>query len=105
MSLAEPPVSYVEPTAEGSWRVAGSRVSLDSVVYAYREGRSPEQIRADFPTLSLEQVHGALAYYLRHQGEVDHYLEEQSALHERLRAENELKNPDLVQGLRAVRER
>lgn len=49
---------------EGAYRVAGSRVSLDSIVYCFREGLSPESIAESFPTLTLEQVYGAIAFYL-----------------------------------------
>lgn len=65
--------NYVE-LHDGAYRIGGTRVSLDSVVYAYRRGASPESIQRSFPSLTLEQVHGALAFYLSHQAEVDNYL-------------------------------
>ena len=46
---------------DGSYRIRGTRVSLDSVVYAYRRGASPESIQRSFPALTLEQVHGVRA--------------------------------------------
>jgi hypothetical protein len=49
---------------EDTYRVEGTRISLDSLVYLYREGISPEGMVESYPTLTLEQVHGALAYYL-----------------------------------------
>lgn len=55
----------------GGFYVAGTRVSLDSVVYAFRGGESPETIQQNFPSLTLEQVYGAIAFYLGHQTEVD----------------------------------
>jgi uncharacterized protein (DUF433 family) len=64
---------YVEQQ-DGVYRIGGTRVSLDSVVYPYRRGASPESIQRSFPSLTLEQVHGALAFYLSHQTEVDNYL-------------------------------
>ena len=64
---------YVEQQ-DGVYRIGGTRVSLDSIVYAYRRGASPESIQRSFPSLTLEQVHGALAFYLSHQTEVDSYL-------------------------------
>lgn len=57
-----------------AYRVAGTRVSLDSVVYAWRRGESPEGIIDSFPSLTLEQVYGALAFYLANQEEIDEYL-------------------------------
>ena len=67
--------SYVE-NIEGAFRVAGTRVSLDSIVYLFREGMSVESMVESYPALTLEQVHGALAFYLGRQNEIDSYLEE-----------------------------
>jgi hypothetical protein len=49
----------------------GSRVSLGSIVYSFRAGESPETIRRNFSSLTLEQVYGAIAFYLGHEAEVD----------------------------------
>ena len=54
-------IQYVEQV-EGVYRVAGSRVSLDSIVYAFWEGKSAETIAQSFPTLTLEQVYGAITF-------------------------------------------
>ena len=67
--------NYVE-RRDGGYYVTGERVSLDSLVYAFRRGVSPESIRRSFPVLTLEQVYGAIAYYLAHEQEIDDYLEE-----------------------------
>jgi uncharacterized protein (DUF433 family) len=53
---------YVEQR-DGWYYVAGSRVSLASIVYEYRDGAAAETIQQNFPTLTLEQVHGAIACY------------------------------------------
>ena len=61
MTLA--PIStkqYIEQRDEGYW-LQGTRVSLDSVVYSFLNGESPESIAHNFPLLSLEQVYGAIA--------------------------------------------
>ncbi len=65
--------TYVE-NRENGWWVAGTRISLDSVVYAFRRGASPETIRSSFPSLTLEQVYGAITFYLSRQHEIDEYL-------------------------------
>lgn len=62
---------FVERRDDGFYLV-GSRVPLDGVVREFREGHSPEAIRSDFPTLSLEQVYGAITFSLGHTDEVDH---------------------------------
>lgn len=49
---------------DGAYYVRGSRVSLDSVTYAFLRGESPEGIVDSFPTLTLEQVFRAVAFYL-----------------------------------------
>jgi uncharacterized protein (DUF433 family) len=59
---------------DGVYWIAGSRVSLDSVVYEFLDGQTAESIAQSFPTLSLEQVYGAIAYYLAHRDEIDAYL-------------------------------
>ena len=66
--------AYIEQR-DGVYVVAGTRVSLDSVVYAFLEGQSAEAIAQAFPVLGLEQVYGAITYYLAHRDEVDRYLE------------------------------
>jgi uncharacterized protein (DUF433 family) len=59
---------------DGAYRITDSRVSLDSVVYAWRDGLSPERIKENFPVLALEEVYGAITFYLANQKEIDTYL-------------------------------
>jgi uncharacterized protein (DUF433 family) len=66
---------YIEQR-DGGYYVAGVRISLDSIVYAFNEGQSPEAIQEDFPLLKRSQIYGAIAFYLDHQAEIDRYLEE-----------------------------
>jgi uncharacterized protein (DUF433 family) len=60
--------------ADGVYSVGGTRVLLDSLVYLFREGMSAESMVESYPVLTLEQVFGALAYYLANQEEIDSYL-------------------------------
>ncbi|MEO8350504.1 MAG: DUF433 domain-containing protein [Chthoniobacteraceae bacterium] len=70
------PNDYIE-TRETGWWLRGSRVSLDSIIYAFRGGNSPEAIAYDcFPTLTLEQVYGAITCYLANRDELDAHLED-----------------------------
>jgi uncharacterized protein (DUF433 family) len=64
------------------YRIKGSRVALDSIIYQFQQGRSPEAIQDAFPSLSLSQVYGAIAYYLDHQTELNKYLAHQEATEE-----------------------
>jgi uncharacterized protein (DUF433 family) len=64
---------YIEER-DGNYYVAGTRISLDSIVHAFRRGESPETICQNFELLSLEEVYGAIVYYLANQPEIDAYL-------------------------------
>jgi uncharacterized protein (DUF433 family) len=64
---------YIEQR-DGNYYVAGGRVSLDSIVHAFRRGESPETICQNFELLRLEEVYGAIAYYLANQADIDAYL-------------------------------
>ena len=66
---------YVDQHDGGYW-IAGTRVSLDSVVYTFLEGLSAESIVDSYETVTLEQVYGAIAYYLGHRTEIDDYLKQ-----------------------------
>ena len=66
-------------TEDGTIRIAGSRVSLDSVVHHYKLGASAEQIAQKFPALDLADVYAAIAYYLNHEEAVEEYLRQQEA--------------------------
>ena len=101
--MTEPPDSYVHRTPQGGWRITGSRVSLDSIVHDYWEGLSPEGIQEDFPTLSLEQIHGALAFYLKNRNDIDQYLASEEERSEVNRKERERASAPLLDRLRASR--
>ncbi len=68
---------YIEQR-DGGYYLAATRVSLDSIVYAFRRGESPETICQNFELLDLEEVYGAIVYYLGNQVMIDAYLARQS---------------------------
>ena len=70
---------YVEKR-NGGYLISRSRVSLESIIVPFLEGACPETLVDEFPTLSLEQVYGVIAFYLGHRTEVDAYLKETEAL-------------------------
>jgi uncharacterized protein (DUF433 family) len=72
---------YVEKLEE-AYRLAGSRVSLESIIIPFLEGASPETLVDEFPTLSLERVYGTITFYLAHRAEVDQYLKQTETLWE-----------------------
>jgi uncharacterized protein (DUF433 family) len=92
---------YVEHR-DGAYRVAGTRVSLDSLVHLFLDGRSPESIAQSFPMLSLEQVYGAVAFYLAHRPEVEAHLERQRAASEEAREQAHAAHSPLVRRLREL---
>ena len=94
---------YVEQR-EGAYYIAGTRVSLDSVVYAFLRGEAPEGIADSFPAIELEQVYGAIAYYLAHRAAIDAYLEQGKAEFARLREESRRKYPHLYAMLEAAQQ-
>jgi uncharacterized protein (DUF433 family) len=88
---------------EGAYRVADTRVSLDSVVYLFREGMSAESTVESYQALTLEQVHGALAFYLGNQKEVDAYLAEGQHAAEAQHQQSKRTNAELVAKLQRAR--
>lgn len=70
-----PPLST---EADGVVRVGSTRVTLDTVVEAFREGLTAEEIQQQYPSLDLPRVDSAIAYYLQHRSEVDEYLQERA---------------------------
>lgn len=72
------PTEYVQKQHD-VYRITGTRVSLDSIVYAWLAGQSAETIAQSFQVLTLEQVYSALTFYLAHREEIDRYLEQQRA--------------------------
>ena len=93
---------YVE-SKNGGYYIAETRISLDSIVYLYRDGGSPETIQDEFPSLSLEQIHGAIAFYLANRDQVDANIREGEAELDRLVPPLEKSHPQLHGKLLASR--
>ncbi|MEL6159300.1 MAG: DUF433 domain-containing protein [Cyanobacteria bacterium J06627_32] len=92
---------YVEYRDGGYW-VGSTRISLDSVVYSFLNGESPESIAQNFPLLSLEDVYGVIAFYLANRELIDTYLEEGEAEFQQLRHHCRERNPLLYQKLKTA---
>jgi uncharacterized protein (DUF433 family) len=67
--------SYFQFLAEDAIRLRGTRVGIETVVRDYLEGASPEEIVLRYPTLTLEQIHATITYYLANQAQADAYLQ------------------------------
>ena len=76
----------------GAIRVGESRVTLDVLLQYWRLGMKPEEIARGLDTLALADVHGALAYYLPHQNEIDNYLRRRDKEAETMRQQIETAN-------------
>jgi uncharacterized protein (DUF433 family) len=70
--------TYVEQRDGGYW-ITGTRISLDSIVYAFKRGAAPESMQRAFPLLTLEEIYGAITFYLAHEQEIDAYLAQAEA--------------------------
>lgn len=94
--------SYVDHRDGGYW-LAGSRVSLDSVVYAFHQGQSAESIAQSFPVLSLEAVYGAITFYLANRNVIDDYLRQARSQYESQRQAARDADPAFYQKLADAR--
>jgi uncharacterized protein (DUF433 family) len=95
---------YIEQRS-GAYYIAGTRVSLDSVVYAFLRGESPEGIAESFPVLGLEQIFGALAFYMANREVVDRYLSKGEREFEAMRQQARREHPALYAKLDEARRR
>ena len=97
------PKEYVV-NVNGSYRVEGTRVSLASVVHLFEEGTSAEGIVESYPALTLEQVYGALAFYLANEKAVQGHMAESERRAEAEYARSRVSNADLIAKLRRARD-
>ena len=96
MAILETFVSELPPLASdsaGAIRVGGTRVTLDTVIGAWEDGATAEEIAQRYDSLALADVHAALSYYLRHREDVQSYLGRRSQESENVRIENEHRFP------------
>jgi uncharacterized protein (DUF433 family) len=75
--------------ADNVFRVGGTRVSLDTVVRAFKEGATAEEIVQDYPTLKLADVYAVIGYYLQHIFEIEAYLRERHQQRMQIQEQNE----------------
>ena len=102
MTLAPTPTKqYIKQRDRGYW-IGDTRISLDSVVYSFLNGESPESIAQNFPLLSLEQVYGAIAFYLANREMVDVYLQEGETEFQLLQQSFRARSPLLYKKLNAA---
>lgn len=88
----------LRPNADGVYVVGQTRVTIDTVVTAFREGATPEEVVLQYPSLELADVYAVIGYYLRHRAEVDDYLRGRQRRADEVRRENESRS--VPQGVR-----
>ncbi len=74
---------------DGVIRVSKTRVTLDTIIAAFAEGATAEQIVQQYPSLDLADVYQVIGYYLRRTSEVEAYLKQRKKQTETIRSQNE----------------
>jgi len=94
---------YFEFLSSDDIRFKGHRIGIDDVLYYYLEGYTPEEIIANLPSLTLEQIHAAITYYLHNQSEMNDYLTRLATWREEQYRDWLNEPPEVVQRLRALK--
>ena len=96
--------SYVEER-DGGYYIAGTRISLDSIVHAFQSGESPDEILRSFPLAGpLVRIYGAITFYLENREKVEEYLKDQGRRWDALRNERPKSDDALTKRLREAKE-
>jgi len=94
---------YFDFLAPDDIRLKGHRIGIDDVLWYYLEGYTPEEIAANLPTLSLEEIHATITYYLHSRVEMDIYLSRLTAWRENRIRQWDANPSPVVQRLRMLR--
>ncbi|MCL5995121.1 MAG: DUF433 domain-containing protein [Chloroflexi bacterium] len=74
---------------DGVIRVEKTRVTLDTIIAAFKNGETAEGIAQQYPTLTLNNVYAVITYYLNFRDEVEAYLLQRKAYAAQVRQQNE----------------
>ena len=74
---------------DGVLRIGKTRVTLDTVIGAFLDGATAEEIAQQYPVLSLADVYAVITYYLRRRKDVEQYLQHRKNQSAKVRNENE----------------
>lgn len=89
----EPEEIPLREDEHGVLRMGSTRVTLDSIVYAFQAGSTPESIVEQFSTVPLADIYLVLAFYLKHTDMVDEYLRHQQKKADEIQREVESRFP------------
>ncbi len=90
LSIVAEPIPLIVD-ADGAVRVGHTRVTLDTVVTAFKEGATAEEIVHQYPALDLSDVYAVIAYYLRRRSDVEEYLRQRQQRADEVRKRNEIR--------------
>ena len=79
----------LETGADGVVCVGKTRVTLDTIIMAFTDGATAEEIAQQYPSLQLADIYSVIGYYLRHRSEVEAYLRQRAQQAEHVRQQNE----------------
>lgn len=79
----------IELDAHGVMRIAGTRVTLDTVVAAFEQGATAEEIAQQYPSLDLADVYSVISFYLRRRSEIIEYLAQRQRQAQTVQKQNE----------------
>ena len=100
MTLDDACPALLTRTSEGVLRITGTRITLDSVIQAFHDGATPEEMCQDFPGLALPHIYSVLAFYLTQQDTVDAYLKDHTQATTIIRQELRSTHADFLADLR-----
>ena len=84
---------------DGVMRVAGTRVTLETVLAAFAEGATAEEIAQQYPSISLADAYQVIGYGLLHSSELAPYLAQRRQDSDAARRSNESRwPPDGIRG-------
>ena len=84
--LVVAPINHISLDERGRAFISGTSMKVANIVIdAYRWKMSPQEIRDNYPSLSLAEIHAALAYYHDHSVEIDGQIAESDRAYETLR--------------------
>lgn len=95
--------NYFDFISPDDIRIKGHRIGIDNVINYYLEGYSPEEILANFPSLSLEKIHATITYYLHNRTRIDAYLLRLTLLSQQRYEEWNVNPSPIVQRLRTLK--
>lgn len=76
---------------DGVIHVSNTRATLETIVHAFNDGATAEEITQQYPSVPLADIYSVIAYFLRHTDEVEAYLIERREQAEQIRRLNEVR--------------